>query len=112
MKFADIIKIATMGVSPSDAMALVNSGYTPEDIEKLKGLEDKEPETKPLEVPQVADPINENNNKEPLPDYKKMYEDTKAILDQVQKTNINKDIPTSPKVDEKKIMADYVRNIY
>lgn len=71
----------------TDIIALAKAGYKASDVKELLEAEDPTPEV-----------VEEKSGDENTPDYKRLYEDTLAKLEEAQKANRKEPMP---KVEEK-----------
>lgn len=78
MKLTEIITLLKAGYTKSEISEMVQAE---KEAEEAAAAIQAQPELKPIEEAE--------EQKEPEPDYKKMYEDTQAALKQAQQLNLN-----------------------
>ena len=107
-----------MNLTLSEILTLARAGYKASEIRELDRAraEEPEPEPKPEVKPEPeAEPdqgsgAEEPENTAPEPDYKAMYEESQKKLQEAQKDNVNKEMPSEPDPESK--LLDMINNFF
>lgn len=107
-----------MNLTLSEILTLARAGYKASEIRELDKAKAEEPETEPQpEVkpepetePDQGSEAAEPENTVPEPDYKAMYEESQKKLQEAQKDNVNKQMPSEPDPESK--LLDMINNFF
>lgn len=110
----------------SDMATILRAGITVDELKELASIQSKEPEKEKDPEPEIEEPEKEEPEKDPEPekdgksetqkkledskDYKKLYEETRKKLKDLQKEKTMESLPDKSKDENKKILEDCFRS--
>jgi len=110
MNLKDIIELAKQGYTVSDVKELIALSNENSENEAEKNPVEEVPEDDlkediPAEQKTEVPPAGDDNSI----DYKKLYEDSQAMLREAQKANVNRNIEPSTEDDNRKRLQEAIR---
>lgn len=110
MNLKDIIELAKQGYTVSDVKELIALSNENSENEAEKNPVEEVPEDAlkediPAEQKTEVPPAGDDNSI----DYKKLYEDSQAMLREAQKANVNRNIKASTEDENKKRLQEAIR---
>lgn len=107
-----------MNLTLSEILTLARAGYKASEIRELDKAKAEEPVPEPEPVVQPVEDAaadqgsgtDEQENTEPEPDYKALYEDAQHKLSEAQAANVNQQIPAEPDPESK--LLDMINNFF
>lgn len=103
----------------TDIIALAKEGYTPSDIKELLALaedhgtstnENNIEEDKTVQPSESPTSVDDIESVEDEPDYKKLFEESQAMIKRIQAININKDVDSNNSISDQDLISDFVKN--